>query len=100
MYLGRIVESGPVREVLHSPSHPYTKGLLNALPKLDALDEPLTPIPGDIPSPLERPPGCVFHTRCPEVLADRCNSSVPQHTNVGQDHFTSCFVVDSTGKSV
>ena len=84
MYLGRIVESGPVREVLHSPSHPYTKGLLHALPKLDALDEPLTPIPGDIPSPLERPPGCVFHTRCPEVLADRCNSSVPQHTNVGK----------------
>ena len=99
MYLGRIVESGPVREVLHSPSHPYTKGLLNALPKLDALDEPLTPIPGDIPSPLERPPGCVFHTRCPEVLDDRCNSSVPQHTNVGQDHFSSCFVVDSKGKS-
>ena len=99
MYLGRIIESGPVREVLHSPSHPYTKGLLNALPKLDALDEPLTPIPGDIPSPLERPTGCVFHTRCPEVLADLCNSSVPQHTNVGEDHFASCFVVDSTGKS-
>jgi oligopeptide/dipeptide ABC transporter ATP-binding protein len=99
MYLGRIVESGPVREVLHSPSHPYTKGLLHALPKLDALDEPLTPIPGDIPSPLERPPGCVFHTRCPEVLADRCNSSVPQHTNVGQDHSASCFAVDSTGRA-
>ena len=99
MYLGRIVESGPVREVLHSPSHPYTKGLLHALPKLDALDEPLTPIPGDIPSPLERPPGCVFHTRCPEVLADRCNSSVPQRTNVGQDHLASCFAADSTGKA-
>ncbi|MBC8219468.1 MAG: ABC transporter ATP-binding protein [Proteobacteria bacterium] len=99
MYLGRIVESGPVREVLHSPSHPYTKGLLNALPKLDALDEPLTPIPGDIPSPLERPPGCVFHTRCPEVLADRCDSSIPQRTNVGKDHSVSCFAVDSTGKT-
>ena len=49
MYLGRIVESGPVREVLNTPAHPYTKGLLNALPKLDALDDPLTPIPGDIP---------------------------------------------------
>ena len=55
MYLGRIVESGPVREVLNTPAHPYTKGLLHALPKLDALDDPLTPIPGDIPSPLERP---------------------------------------------
>mgnify|MGYP006092172973 FL=1 len=99
MYLGSIVESGPVREVLQSPSHPYTKGLLNALPKLDALDEPLTPIPGDIPSPLERPPGCVFHTRCPEILADRCDSSIPQRTNVGQDHSVSCFAVDSTGKT-
>ena len=54
MYLGRIVESGPVRRVLQAPAHPYTKGLLNALPKLDALDKPLTPVPGDIPSPLER----------------------------------------------
>ena len=68
MYLGRIVESGPVKQVLHSPAHPYTRSLLNSLPKLDALDEPLTPIPGDIPSPLERPPGCVFHTRCPEAI--------------------------------
>ena len=99
MYLGSIVESGPVREVLQSPSHPYTKGLLNALPKLDALDEPLTPIPGDSPSPLERPPGCVFHTRCPEVLAEKCDSSVPQRKNVGQDHSVSCFAVDSTGKA-
>ncbi|HIA57710.1 MAG TPA: ABC transporter ATP-binding protein [Candidatus Lambdaproteobacteria bacterium] len=100
MYLGRIVESGPVREVLHSPSHPYTKGLLHSLPKLDALDEPLTPIPGDIPSPLERPPGCVFHTRCPEEIADRCNASVPTQTEVGQSHSASCFALDATGKAV
>ena len=99
MYDGKVVETGSVNKIFNSPKHPYTKGLLHALPKLDALDEPLTPIPGDIPSPLERPPGCVFHTRCPEVLADRCNSSVPQRTNVGQDHFASCFAVVSTGKA-
>jgi len=99
MYLGRIVESGPVREVLHSPSHPYTKGLLHSLPKLDALDEPLTPIPGDIPSPLERPPGCVFHTRCPEEIADRCNASVPTQTEVGQSHSASCFALEAKGKA-
>ena len=74
MYLGKIVESGPVRRVLQVPAHPYTKGLLNALPKLDALDKPLTPVPGDIPSPLERPKGCVFHTRCPEAIMDICNA--------------------------
>ena len=99
MYLGGIVESGPVREVLKSPAHPYTRGLINALPKLDSLDEPLTPIPGDIPSPLERPPGCVFHTRCPEVLADRCNSSVPQRTNLGHGHSASCFAMNWEGKA-
>ena len=62
MYLGRLVEQGPVREVLRSPAHPYTRGLLDALPDLDDLDTPLSPIPGDIPSPLERPPECVFNT--------------------------------------
>ena len=98
MYLGGIVESGPVREVLKSPAHPYTRGLINALPKLDSLDEPLTPIPGDIPSPLERPAGCVFHTRCPEVLADRCNSSVPQRIKLGHGHSASCFAIDSKEK--
>ena len=99
MYLGGIVESGPVREVLKSPAHPYTRGLINALPKIDSLDEPLTPIPGDIPSPLERPAGCVFHTRCPEVLADRCNSSVPQRIKLGHGHFASCFAIDSKEKT-
>ena len=99
MYLGGIVESGPVREVLKSPAHPYTRGLINALPKLDSLDEPLTPIPGDIPSPLERPAGCVFHTRCPEVLADRCDSSVPQRIILGHGHSASCFAIDSKEKT-
>jgi peptide/nickel transport system ATP-binding protein len=63
MYLGRMIEEGPVREVIRNPKHPYTQGLLAALPKLDDLDSPLTPVPGDIPSPLERPTGCVFHTQ-------------------------------------
>lgn len=99
MYLGRIVESGPVREVLHAPAHPYTKGLLNALPKLDALDEPLTPVPGDIPSPLERPNGCVFHTRCPEAIADRCNVSIPKRVDVGHAHAASCFAIENVSEA-
>ena len=95
MYLGRIVESGPVREVLNKPVHPYTKGLLHALPKLDALDDPLTPIPGDIPSPLERPSGCVFHSRCPEAIADRCDASIPSQTEFGHRHTASCFAIEN-----
>ena len=95
MYLGRIVESGPVREVLNTPAHPYTKGLLHALPKLDALDDPLTPIPGDIPSPLERPSGCVFHSRCPEAIANRCDASIPSQTEFGHRHTASCFAIEN-----
>ena len=96
MYLGRIVETGPVRDVLHSPAHPYTRGLLNALPKLEALDEPLTPVPGDIPSPLERPAGCVFHTRCPEVMQSRCAAEVPAAMEVGEGHLASCLLLETS----
>ena len=70
MYLGSVVERGPVNEILKNPKHPYTRGLLNALPDINNLDAPLTPIPGNIPSPLERPSGCVFRTRCPNPTHD------------------------------
>ncbi len=70
MYLGSIVEKGPVNEILKNPKHPYTKGLLNALPDINNLDAPLRPIPGNIPSPLDRPSGCVFRTRCPNPTHD------------------------------
>ena len=95
MYLGRIVETGPVRDVLRPPAHPYTRELLNALPKLDALDEPLTPVPGDIPSPLERPAGCVFHTRCPETIEGRCNAEVPGPVETGNGHRASCLLLEN-----
>ena len=96
MYLGRIVESGPVREVLHSPAHPYTRSLLNSLPKLEALDQELTPIPGDIPSPLERPSGCVFHTRCREAIDGRCSVDVPLSSEVASGHEAACFLNESS----
>ncbi len=70
MYLGSIVERGPVNEILKNPKHPYTRGLLNALPDINNLDAPLKPIPGNIPSPLDRPSGCVFRTRCPDPTHD------------------------------
>lgn len=93
MYLGRIIEQGPVREVIRTPSHPYTKGLLAALPQLDDLDVPLTPIPGDIPSPLERPAGCVFNTRCSVSLGERCRTEVPQFTQLDAVHRVACHLV-------
>lgn len=93
MYLGRIVETGPVREVIGAPSHPYTKGLLAALPRLDELDAPLTPVPGDIPSPLERPSGCVFHTRCGEIIPGVCDRQAPERTEIAPGHVARCFAV-------
>ncbi|MEL6169217.1 MAG: ABC transporter ATP-binding protein [Pseudomonadota bacterium] len=95
MYLGRIMEKGPVREVLRRPAHAYTRGLLNALPKLDDLDAPLTPIPGDIPSPLERPRGCVFHPRNSELApGSRYETEVPPMTEVSPGHHAALFPED------
>ena len=95
MYLGRLVETGSVRQVIREPAHPYTQGLLNALPKLEDLDQPLTPVPGDIPSPLERPAGCVFHTRCPQRIAGTCDTTVPAAASLAEGHEASCFVVET-----
>ncbi len=93
MYLGKLVETGSVRQIIRAPEHPYTKGLLNALPNLDDLGAPLTPVAGDIPSPLERPTGCVFHTRCPQVIAGRCAAALPDIVDLGAGHRVSCFAV-------
>jgi len=93
MYLGRMVEEGTVRQVIKHPVHPYTKGLLNALPKIENLDAPLTPVPGDIPSPLERPSGCVFHTRCTVSLGDPCRTIVPPRVTVAGGHEGACLLL-------
>ncbi|KUJ64264.1 peptide ABC transporter ATP-binding protein [Streptomyces albus subsp. albus] len=81
MYAGRAVERGTVREVLRSPRHPYTWGLLDSMPRLSApVDEPLRPIPGAPPSLLATPPGCPFHPRCAHtgrVDGDRCATERP-----------------------
>ena len=55
-------------------------------------EAPLTPVPGDIPSPLERPSGCVFHTRCPQVIAGRCEAAVPDMVAVEETHNAACYV--------
>jgi oligopeptide/dipeptide ABC transporter ATP-binding protein len=92
MYLGNLVETGTVRQVINSPAHPYTRGLLNSLPKLDDLEAELTPVPGDIPSPLERPSGCVFHTRCPEYIGDVCKQQVPEDSVDSANHQVACHL--------
>jgi oligopeptide/dipeptide ABC transporter ATP-binding protein len=94
MYLGRHVETGTVRQVIQSPAHPYTRGLIDALPKLENLDVALTPIPGDIPSPLNRPAGCVFHTRCPVAIPGRCDRTTPEYVRPADGHDVACHVAE------
>lgn len=80
MYAGRIVESGPVRRVLEAPAHPYTSGLLKALPKAENRGIKLSTIPGRVPSPSERLPGCMFAPRC-EFRREQCESPVSLHAH-------------------
>ena len=92
MYLGRMIETGPTAQVIAEPKHPYTRGLIDAIPKLDDLDAPLRPVPGDIPSPLERPTGCVFHTRCDRVIQGKCTTETPPMETFG-DQLAACFAI-------
>ncbi|WP_370287298.1 ABC transporter ATP-binding protein [Pseudooceanicola nanhaiensis] len=94
MYLGKIIETGTVRQVIRDPRHPYTKGLIDALPKLEDLDAPLTPVPGDIPSPLNRPSGCVFHTRCAIARPGHCDRVPPAPRSTGQGHTVACHYAE------
>lgn len=93
MYLGTIVEYGNVKEVIHNPQHPYTKGLIASLPSLKNFDAPLKPVPGDIPSLLECPNGCAFHTRCPQVFAP-CAERKPALHHINNQHEASCFLLN------
>jgi oligopeptide/dipeptide ABC transporter ATP-binding protein len=77
MYAGRIVESGTTRRVLQQPRHPYTQGLLAALPQPDRSEDELVPIPGSPPAPTALPAGCAFHPRCP-MATDACRLEVPE----------------------
>ena len=77
MYLGRIVEQAAVRPLMKDPRHPYTRGLLYSLPSLTRRRGTLPSIPGAVPSPLDVPPGCPFHPRCPHAERGRCDVGGP-----------------------
>ena len=83
MYLGKIVELGSVEEIYNNPQHPYTKALLSANPRIDQSAQSTRQIlTGDIPSPLNRPSGCSFHTRCPIAIAE-CSTREPELRRIG-----------------
>ena len=99
MYLGTIVERGPTHEVIRNPKHPYTRGLLEAIPNLDHLHDRLKPVPGDIPSPSARPSGCPFHTRCTEAIGGLCEVQAPPETAPATGRAVRCWLHDEKGRS-
>ncbi|NQV44354.1 MAG: ABC transporter ATP-binding protein, partial [Rhodospirillales bacterium] len=90
MYLGRLVETAPTRDLFSRPKHPYTKALLSAIPSLDP-DHVSTAqkLEGEIPSPLFPPSGCKFHTRCAHAI-DRCKKDEPLAEHVSYGHAVVC----------
>ncbi|HEX9857550.1 MAG TPA: oligopeptide/dipeptide ABC transporter ATP-binding protein, partial [Paracoccaceae bacterium] len=94
MYLGEIVEMGPVEAVLANPRHPYTQSLMSAVPEIDrAGPKSRVRLTGDLPSPLHPPSGCKFHTRCPLAL-DKCRSVAPVTETVAPGHSAACHRLD------
>lgn len=93
MYLGRIVEEGPVAELFVNPAHPYTRALLQEIPQLDTKRRHYKPIVGEIPSPLAPPTGCHFHPRCPLAMP-RCAIERPELRRVGAAHSSACHLND------
>ena len=96
MYLGKIVESGGADELYRNPMHPYTQSLISAVPLPDpeqARTKQRVMLSGDVPSPLNAPPGCPFCTRCP-YATDICREKMPEMVETAPGHFTACHHVD------
>ncbi|NIK61423.1 ABC transporter ATP-binding protein [Kribbella shirazensis] len=93
MYLGRVVEKGPVDQIFHAPQHPYTRSLLNLIPSTEAVArQSLKAIRGTVPHPLNRPDGCGFHPRCDVAIEGRCDKDAPALQIVGNDHTIECHL--------
>lgn len=98
MYAGRIVETAPTRELLGHPRHPYTRGLLAALPSLEGPRVRLEPIPGTVPAPDALPPGCAFAPRC-AFAAAACAAEAPALLLAGQDRRAACLRLDRVAEN-
>ncbi|MFQ5525407.1 MAG: ABC transporter ATP-binding protein [Thermoanaerobaculia bacterium] len=100
MYAGDVVEEAPVDRLFSSPEHPYTQGLLSALPRIDrerSAEGRLTAIPGQVPEVSDRPPGCAFHPRCDEVM-DRCRVEIPAEFAGPDGRRVRCFLYDEPSR--
>jgi peptide/nickel transport system ATP-binding protein/oligopeptide transport system ATP-binding protein len=99
MYLGRIVEIAEKRELFANPRHPYTQALLASVPVANPRTKRLAPlIDGDVPSPINPPSGCAFHTRCRYAM-ERCSGETPRLAGVGEQHQVACWLNEGTGRT-
>ncbi|HEX4883424.1 MAG TPA: ABC transporter ATP-binding protein [Casimicrobiaceae bacterium] len=95
MYLGRVVEQGPVDAIFHAPKHPYTQALLQSIPSIDSTPRVRLPtISGSIPHPFNRPPGCPFHPRCASFQPGRCDGRAPELVDVADGRKVACFLYE------
>ncbi|MGD0979068.1 MAG: ABC transporter ATP-binding protein [Candidatus Bathyarchaeia archaeon] len=95
MYLGKIVEMSTAEKIVYEPLHPYTKALIIAVPIPDPnARRSEAVIKGEIPSPINPPAGCRFHTRCPSYIGDICRTKEPELLDAGGEHFVACHLYD------
>lgn len=92
MYVGRIMEKGFTDDIFNGPVHPYTEALLSAVPSVDGTSHDRIPLTGDIPSPVNPPSGCVFHTRCQYSMPGTCDVLIPPEVEVGPRHTIVCHL--------
>ena len=98
MYLGQVVESGPVDQIFHEPKHPYTQALLRSIPRIRSRTrERLDSITGSVPHPYDRPTGCLFNPRCSEFISGTCDVRSPKLLTTEGSHQVSCFLYHDGG---
>jgi oligopeptide/dipeptide ABC transporter ATP-binding protein len=98
MYAGRVVESGPVLQIFNAPAHPYTRALLNAIPRMSDSRQRLTAIEGQPPDLAALPRGCAFAARCPEAF-DRCRKEAPPGFNLNAERTARCWLASVTARA-
>jgi peptide/nickel transport system ATP-binding protein len=95
MYLGQFVELAPTKKLFYAPKHPYTEALMSAIPEVNPDKEMvLVHLEGEIPSPVNMPSGCRFHTRC-SYIQELCKTDVPQWKEIEKEHFVACHFADT-----
>ena len=94
MYLGKVVEQTDVDTLFHDPKHPYTRALINSVPRLGMTQGLLQPIEGSVPDPYNVPAGCAFYPRCPSFIPGRCDVVEPQWTQLSANHHVRCHLYE------